>query len=115
LSPEQTGDSSTTQDALDALNSLLDAKNALVAIWVAYETDRLKLLLDIEALHLDERGLRQSDDLRRTNDEVRRSDQSRSPEPVPRPEPEPIGDGDDTGERAYFVPPPEDNRLAGNH
>ena len=32
LSPEQSGDSSTTQDVLDALNSLLDAKNALVAI-----------------------------------------------------------------------------------
>jgi outer membrane protein TolC len=59
LSPEEGGasDSSRTQDALNALNSLLAAKNALIATWVAYETDRLQLLLDMEALQLDERGL----------------------------------------------------------
>jgi outer membrane protein TolC len=115
LSPEQTGDSSTTQDALDALNSLLDAKNALVAIWVAYETDRLKLLLDIEALHLDERGLRQSDDLRGPNDDFPRTDRAGSPEAIPRPEPEPIGDEHGTGERAFFQPAPEADTPAGDH
>ena len=47
------------KDALGALNSLLDAKNALIAVWVSYETNRLQLLLDTEALQLDERGLPQ--------------------------------------------------------
>ena len=58
LSPDQTGerDSSTTQDALNALNSLLAAKNSLIASWVAYETARLQLLLDIESLDLDQYG-----------------------------------------------------------
>jgi hypothetical protein len=51
------GDSSSTQDVLRALDAMLTAKNALIATWVAYETGRLKLLLDTEALQLDERGL----------------------------------------------------------
>ncbi len=56
LAPDPGGDSSATQDALNALNSLLDAKNSLVASWVAYETARLQLMLDTEALQLDEQG-----------------------------------------------------------
>jgi hypothetical protein len=67
LAPGQAGDSSTTQDVLDALNSLLDAKNALIAIWVTYETDHLRLLLDTEALQLNQWGLYQDDDLNPTN------------------------------------------------
>jgi len=61
LAPGHSGDSSTTQDALNALNTLLDAKNALIEVWVAYETDRLQLLLDTEVLQLDERGLYQEE------------------------------------------------------
>ena len=56
LAPDQKGDSSTTQDALNALSSLLAAKNSLIASWVAYETARLQLLLDIESLDLDQYG-----------------------------------------------------------
>lgn len=56
LAPDPGGDSSATQDALNALNSLLDAKNSLIASWVAYETARLQLLLDTERLQLDEQG-----------------------------------------------------------
>jgi len=63
LAPGLEGDSSTTQDVLIALNSLLDAKNALIGVWIAYETDRLQLLLDTEALQLDERGLPAHDNL----------------------------------------------------
>ena len=48
--PGPAGDSSSTQDVLDALDSLLDAKNALIGTWVAYETNRLQILLDIEEL-----------------------------------------------------------------
>jgi outer membrane protein TolC len=63
LAPGQAAaDSSTTQDVLDALNRLLEAKNALIAVWIAVETDRLQLLLDTEALQLDERGLVTDDD-----------------------------------------------------
>jgi outer membrane protein TolC len=109
LSPEQTGDSSTTQDALDALNSLLDAKNSMVAIWVAYETDRLKLLLDMEALQLDERGLKQNDNLRGTN-------QPGLPEPIPRPDPEAtVAHRDDAVDIRFVVPEPEDYSSGGGN
>jgi outer membrane protein TolC len=50
-------DSSHTQDVLNALNSLLDAQNNLVAIWIAYERGRLQLLVDTEAMQLDARGM----------------------------------------------------------
>ncbi len=56
LAPDQSGDSSTTQDALNALSSLLSAKNSLIASWVAYETARMQLLLDIESLDLNQYG-----------------------------------------------------------
>jgi hypothetical protein len=62
LSPDQAGDSSTTQDALNALNSLLAAQNSLIASWVAYETARYQLLLDIESLELDQYGQIGEDD-----------------------------------------------------
>ncbi len=55
--PGRVGDSSNTQDVLNALNSLLQAKNELVATWVAYETGRLQLLVDTEAMELDSTGL----------------------------------------------------------
>lgn len=49
-------DSSRTQDALNALDTLLAAKNSLIASWVAYETARYQLLLDIESLDFDQYG-----------------------------------------------------------
>lgn len=89
LAPDQEGDSSATQDALNALNSLLDAKNSLVASWVAYETARLQLLLDTESLQLNEQG-QVRDDLRTLDtfeqldaadqsDSARESDSEREP------------------------------------
>ncbi|MBI3462466.1 MAG: TolC family protein [Planctomycetes bacterium] len=50
-------DSSFTQDVLTALNSLLAAKNNLIGTWVSYEANRIQLLLDLENLPLDERGV----------------------------------------------------------
>ncbi len=47
----------STQNVLIALNSLLTAKNALINSWVSYETGRIRLLFDVEALQLDERGI----------------------------------------------------------
>ncbi len=57
LSPDLPGnDSSKTRDALNALSSLLAAKNSLIASWVDYETARYQLLLDIESLDLEQYG-----------------------------------------------------------
>jgi hypothetical protein len=53
LLPGPAADSSSTQDTLIALNSLLQAKNSLISIWVDYETTRVQLLLDLEALQPD--------------------------------------------------------------
>jgi outer membrane protein TolC len=87
LAPGQAGDSSTTQDALNALNSLLAAKNSLVASWVAYETARLQLLLDIESLDLDQYGQIGDDDPNGPpGDEARVSDTVRSTSWQPQPE-----------------------------
>jgi outer membrane protein TolC len=58
---EKAGDSSSTQDVLNALNDLLDAKNDLIGSWVDYESGRLELLLELEALQLDETGVYTND------------------------------------------------------
>ncbi|HLN33289.1 MAG TPA: TolC family protein [Gemmataceae bacterium] len=47
----------STLDTLNALNGLLGAENSLIGTWAAYETTRYRLLLDMEALQLDDRGL----------------------------------------------------------
>lgn len=52
-----------TLDTLSALSSLLQAKNTLIAYWVNYENGRVQLLLDMEALQLDERGIYHDDTL----------------------------------------------------
>jgi outer membrane protein TolC len=46
-----------TLDTLNALSALLQAKNTLIANWVNYETGRLQLLIDMEALQVDEKGI----------------------------------------------------------
>ena len=49
-------DPTSTINYLNALNSLLTAKNQLIGAWVSYEVGRYQLLLDMEALQLDDRG-----------------------------------------------------------
>jgi outer membrane protein TolC len=49
-------DPTSTQNILNALNDLLRNKNDLIGSWVRYETGRIQLLLDLDALQLDERG-----------------------------------------------------------
>ncbi|HEY1377174.1 MAG TPA: hypothetical protein VGF55_10295 [Gemmataceae bacterium] len=46
-----------TLNILNALSGLLQARNALIGSYVSYETNRVQLLLDLEALQLDERGI----------------------------------------------------------
>jgi hypothetical protein len=50
-------DTTGTQNVLDALNALLQAKSTLISSWISYETDLAQLLLDMDALQLDARGL----------------------------------------------------------
>jgi outer membrane protein TolC len=50
-------DTTGTQDVLNALNAVLQAKSTLISAWLNYETARVQLLLDMEALQLDPRGL----------------------------------------------------------
>jgi outer membrane protein TolC len=52
----QSNDPTSTINYLQALNSLLGAKNQLIGAWVSYEIGRYQLLLDLEALQLDDRG-----------------------------------------------------------
>jgi len=39
------------------LNAVLTANNTLIGSWVSYEQTRIQLLLDMEVLQVDERGL----------------------------------------------------------
>ena len=50
------GDSSSTQDLLQAFQTLRDTKNLLVSSWIAYEISRIATFVDIESLTLDEAG-----------------------------------------------------------
>jgi hypothetical protein len=50
-------DPTATQNILMALSNVLTAKNNLIDNWVSYETSRVRLLLDMEALQLDDRGI----------------------------------------------------------
>ena len=50
-------DPTSTLNILTALNNVLGAKNGLIASWISYETTRIQLLLHLEELQLDERGI----------------------------------------------------------
>lgn len=50
-------DSTATQEVLNALTALLQAKSTLISSWINYRSSRAQLLLDMDALRLDERGL----------------------------------------------------------
>lgn len=46
----------TTNQLLQALNNLVNARNQLAGNYINYEQQRVQLLLDLEALQLDQRG-----------------------------------------------------------
>ena len=50
------GDSSPTQDLLQALENLRRNKNSLISSWIQYETSRISLFVDLEFLRLDDMG-----------------------------------------------------------
>ena len=56
LRPQKGEADASTINVLNALNALLDARNALAAGYISFEQLRVQLLLDLEALTLDPRG-----------------------------------------------------------
>ncbi len=54
---ERAGETTTTLDILNALSALLQAKSRLIGSWTNYESARLQLLLDMEALQVTPRGI----------------------------------------------------------
>ncbi|CAN5546786.1 hypothetical protein BH10PLA2_BH10PLA2_25230 [soil metagenome] len=52
-----TADPTSTLNILNAVQSVLRFQNSLIQTWVAYETDRIQLLLDTEALQVDDQGM----------------------------------------------------------
>ena len=62
LIAQKGADSNTgTLNILNALSGLLTARNALIGSYISYETNRVQLLLDLEALQLDDRGVPRDD------------------------------------------------------
>jgi outer membrane protein TolC len=49
--------SAATLNILNALNALLQAKSQLINSWISYESTRVQLLLDMDALQLTPRGV----------------------------------------------------------
>lgn len=81
-----------TQQVLQTQSSLLAAQNQLFTLWVSYLTARMQLYLDLELLHLDERGV-WNDDAEHGIDEPVRAVPRRWPAerlPLPRPAAEPL-------------------------
>jgi outer membrane protein TolC len=54
----------TTLNLLQALSSLLQARNALADTYITFQQQRVQLLLDLEVLQLDQRGFPTNDPLR---------------------------------------------------
>ena len=50
------GNSSLTRDLLNALNSLLGARDTLIVVWVNYETSRMNVYRDMGLMNIDAQG-----------------------------------------------------------
>ncbi|HVJ82948.1 MAG TPA: TolC family protein [Planctomycetia bacterium] len=83
LDPRNTAGTSSTLDILNALSSLLGARNALVGSYVNYETRRIQLLLDLEVLQLDAQGRPYDDAATDGNPEYAPADGARRQELLP--------------------------------
>jgi outer membrane protein TolC len=74
----RSADPAGTLSLIQAQDQVLTAQNALIGFWVTYETQRYRLLLDMEALQVDERG-------RYVNEQTDRAGQPTLPAPRPVP------------------------------
>jgi outer membrane protein TolC len=84
LNARDTTGTSSTLDILDALNALLQARNALARSYISYEQLRIRYLLDLERLRLDERGI-PIDEFPGASADDSRSAERDSPQPEPTP------------------------------
>lgn len=77
------GDSSLTQDLLQALQNLRDTKNDLISSWISYETSRIAVFVDLESLQLNEQGvwINEEDDFGVTPPPVSVSESENEPSP----------------------------------
>jgi outer membrane protein TolC len=75
-------DPTSTLNILNALQNVLVAENSLIQTWVSYEVDRIQLLLDTEALQVDEQGM--------YHDEYDRPAEQPTPASLPAPGPSAI-------------------------
>lgn len=84
LRAASTGDSSVTQDLLQALQLLRNAKTNLISSWIQYEISRIAIFADLELLQLDLQGnwINEQEDFKiktaTDNARPRRSDASRA-------------------------------------
>ena len=91
----------TTNQLLQALANLVNARNGLAGFYINYEQQRVQLLLDLEALQLDQRGFPTNDSLQFTRPEFSPDAEELPPGiPTPRPVQPPGGAGGDA------LPPP---------
>jgi hypothetical protein len=94
----------TTNQLLTALSNLVNARNALAQFYINYEQQRVQLLLDLEALQLDQRGFPTHESLQFNLPELSR-DLEELPPGVPAPGgPNPAA-GDDLLPPPVVVPP----------
>jgi hypothetical protein len=75
-------DTTVTQNVLTSLSNLLDSKERLINSWVNYETGRIQLSLDMEALQVDAQG-RYRDEPRDPPDQPAASASAGDPRPQP--------------------------------
>ena len=88
LNARDTSGTSSTLDILDALNALLQARNALARSYLNYEQLRIRYLIDLERLQLDDRGIPSDEHLSHAHpksDFSARPDQTPEQLPAPRP------------------------------
>jgi hypothetical protein len=83
---ENAADTASTLNILNALNFLLSAQNGLISSWISYNTDRYRLLLDMERLQVDPQG-RYTDEHNIASDEAVRLADSDKPTVLPEPTP----------------------------
>ncbi|MBN9120919.1 MAG: TolC family protein, partial [Planctomycetes bacterium] len=81
-----------TQQVLQTQSNLLSAQNTLFQIWVAYQTARMSLYLDLEQMPLDDRGVWCDEFFNRADRQDRTSPDDR-PAGERLPAPRPLGDG----------------------
>ncbi len=74
-----------TQQVLNSQAQLVNAQNQLFQIWVAYQTGRMQLYLDLEQMTLDDRGVWNDEYFNRADSPTRTPDAGRTPASASRP------------------------------